>query len=100
MPCTADTGPHYGLPKLKAMKPTTVHIRKTRHKDQPYTVEIKPPGKAEPYKLKQRYARPFTAKRGAVRQLGGYIHRHYNVVTGRYVCISYKMQNGSPIVFK
>jgi hypothetical protein len=82
------------------MKPTTVHIRKTRHKDQPWTVTIQPPGKAEAYTIKQRYARPFTAKRGAVRHLGGYVHRHYAASSDRYVLIGYKMQNGSPIVFK
>jgi len=82
------------------MKPTTVHIRKTRHKDQPWTVTIHPPGKAEAYKIKQRYARPFTAKRGAVRHLGGYIHRQFIPATGYYATVGYKMQDGSPIVFK
>ena len=84
------------------MKPTTVHIRKTRHKDQPYTVEIKPPGKAEAYKLKQRYARPFTGKRGALRHLDARTMvfeipgRRWNY-TGGYRWVTPK---GVPIEFK
>ena len=83
------------------MKPTTVHIRKTRHKDQPWTVTIQPPGKAEAYKLKQRYARPFTAKRGALRHLDArtQMGNKLSVVRSpsRLVWLTAK---GSPIVFK
>lgn len=82
------------------MRTTTVEIKKTKHPTQPYTVTIHPPGKAEAYTIKQRYARPFTAKRGAVRHLGGYIHRQWNWKTCKYRTLGYKMQNGSPIVFK
>ena len=61
---------------------------------------IHPPGKKEPYTIKQRYARPFTAKRGAARHLGGYIHRQWDHTVYKYRTLGYKMQNGSPIVFK
>ena len=50
------------------MKPTTVTITKGKHASQKYTVLIQPP-KGEAYKLRQRYARVYTAKRGALRNL-------------------------------
>lgn len=82
------------------MKPTSVVIKKTGHKDQPYTVTIHPPGKKEPYTIKQRYSRTSTAKLGATRHLGGYVHREYDYVSCKYRVIGYKMQDGTPIVFK
>jgi hypothetical protein len=88
------------------MKPTTVHIRKTRHKDQPWTVTIQPPGKAEAYKIQQRYARPFTAKRGALRHLDAISMQLHKVrkVKGRWRVIrggcKFVTPKGSAIVFK
>jgi len=55
------------------MKPTTVTITKGKHASQPYTVLIQPP-KGEAYKLRQRYARVYTAKRGALRYLDAVTH--------------------------
>lgn len=52
-----------------AKKPIEVIITKGKHKTQPYTVTIDPPGKAESTKLRQRYVSAFTARRGALRHL-------------------------------
>lgn len=49
--------------------PVIVTVKKGKHATQPYTVTIDPPGKAEPYKMRQRYADLKGAKRGALRQL-------------------------------
>jgi hypothetical protein len=80
------------------MKPTIVHIKKTKHATQPFTVTIHPPGKKEPYKMTERYSRLDAAKRGAIRHLGGYRHRYSN--GGKYRTVGYKLQNGAPIEFK
>lgn len=52
-------------------KPIAVTLKETKHATQPWTVEIDHPGRREPYRMKQRYARAFTAKRGALRNIGG-----------------------------
>ena len=54
---------------MSKKKPVVVTITKTKHAKQPFTVTIDKPGKAEPYKLAQRYKNLFTAKRGALRNL-------------------------------
>jgi len=82
------------------MKPTTVYITKGKHASQKYTVLIQPP-KGEAYKLRQRYARVYTAKRGALRNLDAVTHnwghpgREWNF-TGNYVWCKPK---GVPIKF-
>jgi len=82
------------------MKPTTVTITKGKNASQPYTVLIQPP-KGEAYKLRQRYARVYTAKRGALRNLDAVTHnwghpgREWNF-TGNYVWCKPK---GVPIKF-
>lgn len=80
------------------MKPTTVYIIKGKHASQPYTVLIQPP-KGEAYKLRQRYATLYTAKRGAARNVDGYRHRLYDRSTGKYKLLCYRTQNGVPIKF-
>ena len=78
------------------MKPTTVYITKGKHASQNYTVLIQPP-KGEAYFVPnpkngkpQRYARVYTAKRGALRNLDAVTHnwghpgREWNF-TGNYV---------------
>ena len=49
--------------------PYVVTIKKGKHATQPYTVTIDPAGRAEPYKMRQRYADRKGAKRGALRNL-------------------------------
>ena len=62
------------MSKKKAAAPYVIHIWKTKHKSQPYTVTIDPPGRAEPYKMKQRYSEPKAARRGALRALKAVTH--------------------------
>lgn len=82
------------------MKQTTVYITKGKHASQKYTVLIQPP-KREVYKLRQRYARVFTAKRGALRNLDAVTHamgtpgRIYNYEGGYLWC----KPKGVPIKF-
>ena len=59
---------------MSKKKPVVVTITKTKHAKQPFTVTIDKPGKAEPYKLAQRYKNLFTAKRGALRNLNAVTH--------------------------
>jgi hypothetical protein len=46
-----------------------VIIYKTKHKSQPYRVDIDGVGPGPMETLRERYARPYTAKRGAIRNL-------------------------------
>jgi len=46
-----------------------VIIYKTKHKTQPYRVDIDGVGPGPMETLRERYARPYTAKRGALRHL-------------------------------
>lgn len=56
-----------------------VIIYKTKHKSQPYRVDIDGVGPGPMETLRERYARPYTAKRGALRHIGGWQNR----VTGK-----------------
>ncbi len=51
------------------MKITKVTIKKTKHEKQPYVITVDPHGKAEPYKMKQRYSSVRAARRGVLRHL-------------------------------
>ena len=52
-------------------KPKTIRviIYRTKHKSQPYRVDIDGVGPGPMQTLRERYARPYTAKRGAIRNL-------------------------------
>lgn len=53
------------------MKPKTITVTLSegKHATQPWTVTIDRPGKAEPYRMKQRYCDRRSAHRGACRNL-------------------------------
>lgn len=51
-------------------KPIVITIKETRHKKQPWTYTIDKPGKGPMETKEERYSRIWTAKRGALRQLG------------------------------
>lgn len=53
-------------------KTIKVFIWKTKHKDQPWKYAISKPGGGPLEEKRERYARPFTAKRGAIRELDGF----------------------------
>ena len=55
-------------------KPKTIRviIYRTKHKSQPYRVDIDGVGPGPMQTLRERYARPYTAKRGALRHLKGF----------------------------
>ena len=83
------------------MKTTRVTIKKTKHEKQPYIITIDPHGKAEPYKMKQRYCTKGTARRGVLRHLNAlsYIQngrpcfpvgRNYFTEGGAIIQITYK----------
>ena len=63
-------------PSIKAKKarhvpvPIYVYLKKGRHKTQPWTFIIDEPGVGPVSTKRERYARKFTAKRGALRMLG------------------------------
>ncbi len=54
----------------KGPKPVYVYLKKGRHKTQPWTFIIDEPGVGPVTTKRERYARKFTAKRGALRMLG------------------------------
>lgn len=54
---------------IKGKAPVVVTIKRGKHATQPFTVTIDPAGRAEPYRMSQRYAYRKGAKRGALRQL-------------------------------
>jgi hypothetical protein len=54
---------------MSKKQPIKVTIKETRHKKQPWTVTIDMPGNNPLDELRERYARVFTAKRGAIRKL-------------------------------
>ena len=54
---------------IRGKAPIVVTIKRGKHATQPFTVTIDPAGRAEPYKMRQRYADRKGAKRGALRQL-------------------------------
>lgn len=45
------------------------------------------------------YASNYSAKRGAVRDLGGYVQREFDKKTGKYRTTGYFLQDGTPIQF-
>lgn len=45
------------------------------------------------------YTTPWSAKRGAVRDLGGYTQRAFDKKTGKYHTTGHFMQDGTPIEF-
>ncbi len=51
-------------------KPIVITIKETRHKRQPWTYTIDKPGTGPMETKQERYSRIWTAKRGALRQLG------------------------------
>lgn len=51
-------------------KPIVITIKETRHKKQPWTYTIDKPGTGPMETKQERYSRIWTAKRGALRQLG------------------------------
>ncbi len=53
----------------KGPKPVYVYLKKGRHKTQPWTFTIDEPGVGPVTTKRERYARKFTAKRGALRML-------------------------------
>jgi len=87
------------LASTKAAKPVKVTIVHTKHETQPWKVVIDDAGNGPKLAIKERYARPFTAKRGAVRKLGGYIHRQWMPITKSYKTIGYRTQDGGTISF-
>jgi hypothetical protein len=56
--------------KAKGPKPVYVYLKKGRHRTQPWTFIIDEPGVGPVKTKRERYARKFTAKRGAQRMLG------------------------------
>ena len=54
----------------KGPKPVYVYLKKGRHRTQPWTFIIDEPGVGPVSTKRERYARKFTAKRGALRMLG------------------------------
>lgn len=56
---------------MKAPKSINVYLREGRHATQPWTFTIDRPGSQNKETKSERYARLFTAKRGALRMLGG-----------------------------
>jgi hypothetical protein len=56
--------------KAKGPKPVYVYLKKGRHRTQPWTFIIDEPGVGPVTTKRERYARKFTAKRGALRMLG------------------------------
>lgn len=55
--------------KAKGPKPVYVYLKKGRHRTQPWTFTIDEPGVGPVTTKRERYARKFTAKRGALRML-------------------------------
>ena len=53
-------------------KPIVITIIETRHKTQPWTYTIDKPGTGPMETKQERYSRIWTAKRGALRQMGDY----------------------------
>lgn len=51
-------------------KSIIVRLKKTRHKSQPWTFEIDMPGPQSKQTKRERYSTRWSAKRGALRQLG------------------------------
>lgn len=49
--------------------------------------------------LASQYASSYTAKRGCVRELGGYVKRQYDPRKNTYRTVGYFMQDGREIVF-
>lgn len=57
---------------MKAPKSINVYLREGRHATQPWTFVIDRPGSPNKETKSERYARLFTAKRGARRMLGAW----------------------------
>ena len=55
---------------MKSPAPIYVYLREGRHATQPWTFTIDRPGAPSKETKSERYARLFTAKRGALRMLG------------------------------
>lgn len=83
----------------KKITPITVTLKQTRAK-QPWTFTINDIGPGPLKTVRERYTRKSSAKRGAVRAIGGYVKRQYNHATGRYKVVGYFTQKGAAIVFK
>lgn len=66
---------------MKAPKSINVYLREGRHATQPWTFTIDRPGSQNKETKSERYARLFTAKRGAKRMLGAWP----TIVNGQWV---------------
>lgn len=80
-------------------KSVIVTIQKTKRKSQPYLFTVDKPGPAGKETKKEYYARPFTAKRGALRQLQAFTRHDTKDPWTRYWCCSIKGKV-YPIEFK
>jgi hypothetical protein len=78
------------------MKGITVNIERSKHASQAWTFAIDRPGPAQKETKRERYATPWSAKRGARRMLG---ESNLSMVDGALVYTNPKTAKQLPVVF-